>query len=170
MTTNDELETMPGDGYSRIDPWVISQDTDAEIDFLRRVFGAEERGSRVLNEDGTVGHSEVEVAGSVLMLFDSGPDWPSLPSHLRVYVEDARETVEKAVACGARVVTQPTELAFGDLAARVRDPQGHLWWIFQRLEEVSPEEMGKRFADPSYQEGMAYVQKSLADELADGNP
>ncbi|MGW1894750.1 VOC family protein [Streptomyces sp. NPDC002004] len=169
MAIKDELEMVPG-GYSRIDPWVISQDSDAEIEFLSRAFGARERGPRILNEDGTVAHAEVEVAGAVVMMFDRQPGWPSLPSHLRIYVDDAQETVAKAIACGARLVTRPTELAFGEMAARIRDPQGHLWWIFQRLEEVSPEEMSRRFAEPSYQEAMAYVQQSLAEELENGTP
>ncbi|MDA3644703.1 VOC family protein [Saccharopolyspora indica] len=164
MTIKDAPGPVP-DGYSRIDPWVISQDTAAEIEFLRQVFGAEERGSRVLNEDGTVAHAEVEAAGAVLMMFDQQPGWPRLPAHLRIYVDDAQKTVEQALACGGRLITQPTELAFGQIAARVRDPQGHLWWIFQVVEEVSAEEMGRRFADPGYQEAMAYVQSSLAAEL-----
>ncbi|MFD9482989.1 VOC family protein [Streptomyces sp. NPDC059991] len=147
-----------------------TKDTDAEIEFLGQVFGARERGSRILNEDGTVAHAEVEVAGAVVMMFDRQAGWPSLPSHLRIYVEDARKTVERALACGARLVTRPTELAFGEMAARIRDPQGHLWWIFQRLEEVSAEDMGKRFAEPSYKEAMAYVQRSLAAELGSGTP
>ncbi|MGX1762031.1 VOC family protein [Streptomyces lydicus] len=169
MTIKDELTPVP-DGYSRIDPWVISQDTGAEIEFLNQVFGARERGSRIFNEDGSVGHAEVDVAGAVVLMFDQQPGWPRLPAHLRVYVEDARKTVEKALACGARLVTQPTELAFGQIAARIRDPQGHLWWVFQRLEEVSAEEMAKRFADPSYQRAMEYVQTSLAEELEDHTP
>ena len=169
MTIKDESGVVP-DGYSRIDPWVISQDTGAEIDFLSRVFGAEERGSRILHEDGSVAHAEVEVAGAVVMMFDRQPGWPSLPSHLRIYVEDAREAVDRALAEGARLVTRPTELAFGDVAARIRDPQGHLWWVFQRLEMLASEEMGRRFADPSYQEAMAYVQKSLAEELGSATP
>jgi PhnB protein len=148
---NDESGTVP-EGYSRIDPWVISQDTGAEIAFPEQVFGAQERGSRFLNDDGTVAHAEVEIEGAVVMMFDRQPGWPSLPAHLRVYVTDAQETVDRALAAGARVVTRPTELPFGEVAARIRDPQGHLWWIFQRLEGVSPEEMGKRFAEPSYQE------------------
>ncbi|MFG2095682.1 VOC family protein [Streptomyces sp. NPDC048612] len=169
MTIKDEPGPVP-DGYARIDPWVISQDTGAEIEFLQQVFGATERGARVLNEDGSVGHAEVDVAGSVVLMFDRQPGWPHLPAHLRVYVEDARTTVDKALACGAHLVTRPTELAFGQLAARVRDPQGHLWWIFQRLEEVSAEEMAKRFAEPSYRRAMEYVQSSLAEELEGHTP
>ena len=60
------------DGYSRINPWMISADTDSEIEFIRRVFGGNERpGSRMLNADGTIGHVEVDVGGSVVMMFDA---------------------------------------------------------------------------------------------------
>jgi PhnB protein len=156
--------------YSRIDPWVISRDTDAEIEFMRRAFGAQERpNSRMLNADGKIVHVEVELAESVVMMFDTQPGWPDLPAHLRVYVEDAQASVDNAVAVGARVVTRPTVLAFGERVARVRDPQGHLWWIHERMEELDPEEMARRFAEPSFQQDMAYVQESLSDELKAAN-
>jgi uncharacterized glyoxalase superfamily protein PhnB len=154
---------------SRIDPWVISRDTNAEIEFMRVAFGAQERpNSRMLNADGKIVHVEAELADSVVMMFDAQPGWPDLPAHLRVYVGDAEATVENAVGAGARVVTRPTLLAFGERVARIRDPQGHLWWIHERVEEVDPEEMAWRFAEPSFQQGMAYVQESLSDELKRG--
>jgi PhnB protein len=157
-------------GYSRIDPWVISRDADAEIAFMSRAFGAHERPrSRVLNADGTIGHVEVELGDSVVMMFDAQPSWQDLPAHLRIYVDDVQATVDNAVAAGARVVTRPTELAFGERVARVRDPQGHLWWIHERVEELDLEEMGRRFAEPSFQRAMAYVQESLTNELGGGD-
>jgi PhnB protein len=57
-------------------------------------------------------------------------------------------------------VTQPTELASGERVARVRDPQSHLWWLHQRVEDVDGAELGRRFADPSAQQAMVYVQQS----------
>jgi PhnB protein len=169
MPDKDDANVVPS-GYSRVDPWVISRDTDAEIEFLRRAFGARERpNSRVLNADGTIGHVEAELAGSVVLMFDAQPGWPDLPAHLRVYVDDVQATVDNAVAAGARVVTRPTELAFGERVARVRDPQGHLWWIHERVEELDPEQLGRRFAEPSFQQSMAYVQESLSNELQGGN-
>jgi PhnB protein len=156
--------------YSRIDPWVISRDTNAEIEFMIQAFGAQERpGSRMLNADGKIVHVEVELADSVVMMFDTQPGWPDLPAHLRVYVEDAQASVDNAVAAGARVVTRPTLLAFGERVARVRDPQGHLWWIHERVEELDLQEMARRLAEPSFQQDMAYVQESLSDELKGGN-
>jgi uncharacterized glyoxalase superfamily protein PhnB len=146
---------------------VISSDTQAEIAFLEAVFGAAETpGSRMLGPDGRVGHVEVELGTSVVMLFDGHPDWAALPSHLRVYVADTQETVDRAIAAGARVVTRPTDLAFGERVARVRDPQGHLWWIHQHLEDVDGDELRERFADPAARQAMAYVQQSLTAELS----
>ncbi len=152
--------------YSRVDPWVICSDTQAEIGFLEAAFDARETpGSRMLGPDGRIGHVEVELGDSVIMLFDAQPEWLPTPAHLRVYVADAQETFDRAVGAGARAVTRPTELAFGERVARVRDPQGHLWWIHQRVEDVAVAELGQRFADPAAQEAMAYVQQSLASEL-----
>ena len=153
--------------YARVNAWVISRDTDAEVRWLASAFGAVETpGSRILDPDGDIGHVEVELGDSVIMLFDAKPDWPPTPAHLRVYVGDVEAAVEQAVAAGARVVTLPTLLAFGERVARVRDPQGHLWWLHEHVEDVSPEDMASRFADPAAMEAMAYVQRTLWEEMA----
>jgi len=164
MQSHDKVQVPPR--YARINAWVISHDTDAELRFLASVFGAVETpGSRMLDQDGAIGHVEVELGDSVIMLFDAKAGWASTPAHLRVYVGDVAATVERAVATGARLVTRPTLLAFGERVARVRDPQGHLWWLHERVEDVSPDELGSRFADPSALAAMAYVQRSLHEEL-----
>ena len=153
--------------YARVNAWVISRDTDAEIAFLTSALGAVETpGSRMLDADGAIGHVEVEIGDSVLMLFDAKPGWPPTPAHLRVYVADAAGAVSRAVEAGARVVTEPTLLAFGERVARVRDPQGHLWWLHEHVEDVPPAELGARFADPAALQAMDYVQRSLREELA----
>ncbi len=152
--------------YARVNAWVISRDTDAEVRFLTAVFGAVETpGSRILDPDGDIGHVEVEIGDSVVMLFDAKPGWPPTPAHLRIYVSDVAAAVEQAIAAGARTVTQPTLLAFGECVARVRDPQGHLWWLHERVVDIAPEELASRFADPAAQEAMAYVQRTLREEL-----
>ncbi|MFE9333961.1 VOC family protein [Streptomyces sp. NPDC006925] len=155
--------------YARVNAWVISHDTDAEVHFLESAFGAVETpGSRMLDPDGDIGHVEVEIGESVLMLFDAKPGWPATPAHLRVYVGDLGAAVERAVEAGARVVTRPTLLAFGERVARVRDAQGHLWWLHERVEDVPPEDLAERFADPAAQEAMAYVQRTLREEMETG--
>jgi hypothetical protein len=96
---------------------------------------------------------------------DAKPGWPPTPAHLRVYVGDVAAAVDQAVAAGARVVTKPTLLAFGERVARVRDPQGHLWWLHEHVEDVTPEELARRIADPAAHEAMAYVQGTLREEI-----
>lgn len=118
--------------YSRVDPWVISDNTEAEIAFLEAAIQAYETpGSRMLGPDGRIGHVEA---------------------------------VDRAVEAGARLLTQPTESAFGEREARVRDPQGHLWWVHERFEDVAPADLAQRFADPGAKQAMAYVQDSLTNE------
>ena len=164
----EEQETVPLPArYSRVDPWVISPDTAAEISFLETAFGAVETpGSRMLDTAGRIAHVEVEIGDSVVMLFDAHAGWPPTPAHLRVYVADAGEVFDRAVAAGARAVTWPTELAFGERVARLRDPQGHLWWVHQRLADVGAAELARRLADQDAKEAMAYVQESLSRGLS----
>lgn len=119
----------------------------------------------MLDPDGDIGHVEVELGETVLMLFDSKPEWPATPAHLRAYVSDVATTVDRAVEAGARVVTQPTLLAFGERVARIRDPQGHLWWLHEWVEDVPPDELVSRFADPIAMDAMSYVQRTLREEL-----
>jgi len=165
MASQQQVQVPPR--YARVNAWVISGDTDAEVRWLAAVFGAVETpGSRMLDPDGDIGHVEVEIGDSVIMLFDAKPGWPPIPAHLRVYVGDVAAAVDAAVAAGARVVTKPTLLAFGERVARVRDPQGHLWWLHEQVEDVTPEELARRIADPAAHEAMAYVQGTLREELA----
>jgi PhnB protein len=169
LTGHNDVRVPPR--YARVNAWVISRDTDEEVRFLTSAFGAVETpGSRMLDPDGDIGHVEVELGDTVIMLFDAKPGWPDTPAHLRIYVDDVAATVERAVAAGARVVTRPTLLPFGESVARVRDRQGHLWWLHERIEDVSPEEMVGRFADPAAQEAMVYVQRTLREELATRTP
>lgn len=164
MTDRHAVQVPPR--YARVNAWVISRDTDAEVRFVTSVLkGVETPGSRMLDPDGDIGHVEVELGDSVIMLFDAKPGWPPTPAHLRVYVDDVAATVEQAVAAGARLVTRPTLLAFGERVARVCDPQGHLWWLHEWVEDVSPDEAVGRFADPAAQEAMAYVQRTLREDM-----
>jgi PhnB protein len=152
-------------GTSRIAPWIISRDTVAEIDFLGAVFGAVERpDARIMNGD-RVGHAEVDLAGMAVLMFDAGPGWAPTPAHMRIYVDDVHGTLRAATERGARVVTEPTELAFGDVVARFRDPQGHLWWVHQHVEDVDPAKLARRFQQEAAVTAMRYVGDTLEQEM-----
>ena len=104
----------------------------------------------------------MRIGDAMVMMFDV-PDWPRTPSFLRLYVEDADKAFDAAVAAGATPVTRVTHLAFGDRVGRVRDPFGNLYWIQTHVEDLSEDEMNRRWTDPEWAERMAYVQSSLKE-------
>ena len=158
-----EIRPVP-EGYHTVTPWIISRDTARLLDFVREAFGAEEI-ARVHNEDGTIGHAEFRIGDSIVMAFDAKEEWPDTPSFLRLYAEDGDAAYWRALEAGATSVTEMTDLFFGDRVGRVRDPQGNLWWIQARLEDLDPQEMEKRAAQKEYLDAMQRVQESLDREL-----
>ena len=146
------------EGYTTVTPWIISRDTAKVIDYLREAFGAIELG-RVIDARGVIGHAEVRIGDAVVMLFDGDPSWPATPAFLRLYVEDARAVHHRAVRAGGVSISEVTHLAFGDLVGRVRDPFGNVWWIQTRIEEVSQEELERRFSEPVFTAAMEYMQR-----------
>jgi PhnB protein len=159
MTTN----YIP-EGYHAVTPWIISRNTASLLDYVKEAFGAQEL-ARVYNEDGSIGHAEVRIGDSVVMMFDAKETWPPTPCFLRLYVEDGDAVYQQALKAGAISVTDMTELFWGDRVGRVRDPFGNIWWIQTRIEAVDPEEMGRRAGNQTYINAMQYVQNSLNHEL-----
>jgi len=155
--------TIP-EGYTTVTPWIISADTPQLIDFLVAAFDGVEL-SRMANADGSIGHAEIRIGDAIVMAFDEPPGLAPMPAFIRLYVPDARKGFARALDAGATEVTKPTLLAFGDRVARVRDPLGNIWWLQQRVEEVSEAQMQQRWGDPRWSEPMAYVQNSLAEAL-----
>ena len=140
--------------------WISTRDTGRVLDFITTVFGGEEI-ARVPTEDGGIGHAEIRVGGTVLLAFDSQPDWPPTPALLRVFVDDAEAAVGRAVAAGAAVITPLADAAWGDRGGRVRDPLGNIWWVVQHVEDVPFDEMSRRLADPRHAQAMREAQETL---------
>ena len=136
----------------------------ADYDFLRKAFGAVERG-RVPNGDGTLGHAEVWIGNRVVQMFDAKAEWPDTPAFLTLYVADCDTTHQRALQAGATEVTPLATNAWGDRGSRIRDPFGNIWWIVTHVEDVSAEEMGRRMGEQTYIEGMKVAQETLDREL-----
>ncbi|MCQ3973368.1 MAG: VOC family protein [Anaerolineae bacterium] len=165
MTTKpNPVRPMP-EGYYTVRPWIIVRGAAQLLDYLKEAFGAEEL-ARVYNEDGAIGHAEVRIGDSVVMMFDAKEAWPDTPSFIRLYVEDGDAVYQRALAAGGASVTEMTELFFGDRVGRVRDPFGNIWWIQTRLEDIASEEMARRAQEQPYIAAMQYVQSSLDRELS----
>ncbi len=159
------MSTPARSDYTTVAPWIVTRDTGRLLEFVTAAFDGQEL-ARVPLEDGSIGHAEIRVGDTILLAFDQRPDWPDMPSLLRVFVEDADATTSRAVAAGARVVTQPRTHAFGQRGGRVRDPFGNIWWISAVVEDVAPEEGMRRLSEPDYADAMRDAQETLDRELS----
>lgn len=159
----DQQSSVPA-GYTSVAPWVVTDDTGAFLDFVAQVFDGDEL-ARVETEDGSVGHGETRVGDTVVLAFDRRPEWPVMPSLLRVFVPDADAAFARAKAAGADVVTELGTSAFGQRGGRVKDPFGNIWWVVSHVEDVAEDVMWERMQDPVYAEQMRVAQATLDAEL-----
>ena len=140
--------------YPRVTPYLIVDGASSAIDFYRSVLGATER-LRMPGPDGKLGHAELELGSSVIMLADENPDMDirgprsigGSPVSLHVYVEDADGVFERAVELGAKPLHPVEDRFYGDRVGRFEDPFGHRWDVATHVEDVPPEEMSRRAAE-----------------------
>jgi PhnB protein len=150
---------------STVTPYVAAKGADRFLDFVEAVF-TEEKAGRVRNPDGTVGHAEIRIGDSVIMAFDSRPEWPETPAFLSIYVDDADAVVARALEAGATLVTPLTRSGIvGERGGRIKDPVGNIWWVQTKLEELDEATMLARFADPTELATMRRVQESFDHEM-----
>lgn len=125
------------DGYHKVNPWVIPKGAAEFIEFLNYVFdGQEDDQARMDDRDGLIIHAEVRIGDSVILIFDSKDDWPPTPAFLQIYVENSQSVLERAKERGSEIITEITESWGGETLARLRDPWGNLWWVYERIREV----------------------------------
>jgi PhnB protein len=141
------------DGYPRVSPYLHVDGAAAAIEFYREVFGAKER-VRMPGPDGRIGHAELDVGDSVLMLADEHPEIGVLgpktiggtPVTVSVYVEDVDRTFARALQLGAVEVRGVEDQFYGDRSGQFEDPFGHRWSVATHVEDVSADEMRIRMA------------------------
>jgi PhnB protein len=152
-------------GKGTVTPYVAVKGAADFIDFLKRAFDAKEFG-RVENPDGTIGHAEVQIGNSTLMMFDAKKEWQDTPSFLSIYVEDADDVFAQALKAGASQVTEMTASNItGDRGGRIRDPFGNIWWIQTHLKDVTPEETARLLQDPEELSVMQKMQETFVKEM-----
>ena len=136
-------------GYGTVTPYLIVHGVPRLIDFLRETFHAEERG-RINDKENHVGHAEVKIGNSIVMMADSTPQYSPIPSQLYVYVDNVDDTYMQAMKAGGTTEQEPTTQFYGDRTAAVKDPTGNVWWIATHVEEISPQDMEKRMKDRAF--------------------
>ena len=142
------------EGYPQVTPYLVVDGAGAAIEFYGKVLGATER-MRLPGPDGTIGHAELQLGDSLIMVADEAPQLGlrgpraigGAPVTISVYVEDVDGVVERAVRAGATVLRPVEDQFYGDRSGQFEDPFGHRWSVATHVEDVSPEEMGRRAAD-----------------------
>ena len=139
------------DGYHAITAYLAIDGAAAAIDFYKRVFGAKER-MRMGAPGGKIGHAEITIGDSAMMLADEFPDMQffapkggaGVPVNIHLYVKNVDDTFRKAIAAGAQVVRALEDKFYGDRTGSLRDPFGHIWHLATHKEDLSMAEMKRR--------------------------
>lgn len=137
--------------YGAVTPYLTVADGAAAIDWYVRALGAEEV-MRMDWGDGRVGHAEIRIGGSMVMLSGEFPEmqcmsprhWGGTPVGLLLYVPDVDAVVERAVAEGATLSSPVQDQFYGDRMGTIVDPFGHKWFVATHVEDVAPDEMERR--------------------------
>ena len=140
------------DGYHAVTPYLIVKGASRAIDFYKKVFGATEI-MRFPGPNGTVGHAELKIADSIIMLADeqqgnyrSPEAFGGSPVSLMIYVPDVDTTFQQAIANGAKESSAVEDKFYGDRSGNLVDPFGHVWTVATHKEDVTAEEMQRRMA------------------------
>lgn len=116
------------EGHTSVSPYLVVDGARRTLDFLSRVFDAQV----LLVHDGGLGHAEVRIDDTVLMLSDAVEGWPAIASHVHVYVPDVDATWRRAMAAGATPVQEPVRKGDEDKRGGLRDAGGTTWWVSTR--------------------------------------
>ncbi|MCI1752321.1 MAG: VOC family protein [Flavobacteriales bacterium] len=152
MTTNNNIEPIPP-GYHTLFPYINIKGAAKAIEFYKKAFGAKEIG-RITMPDGSIGHAEIEIGDSRIMLAEESLEWGNkapktlggTPVCLCLYVANVDELFQQALDAGATVSGKMEVKVqfYGDRTGTLTDPFGHQWTIMTHVEDVSFEEMQKR--------------------------
>jgi PhnB protein len=140
-------------GYHDVTPYLSIRGAAQAIEFYKKALGAAEV-MRMPGPEGKLGHAEIRIGGSRVMLSDEYPEMDFLGPqtrggtsvHLHVYVRDVDSVVARAVAAGAKLLRPVDNKFYGDRTGTLQDPFGHVWHVSTHVEDVPPKEMKKRAA------------------------
>ena len=132
-------------GYHTVTPYILVKNAAKFIDFMASVFEAKTT-EQFMRPDGKIGHTELRIGDSVIMLSEAMESHPATPVMLYLYVPKVDEVFERAIRAGANVVANVENQFYGDRAGSVKDPTGNTLWIATHVEDVPPNELKRRAA------------------------
>jgi uncharacterized glyoxalase superfamily protein PhnB len=140
------------EGYRNVTPYLVVDGVAKLIDFLKGAFDAQET-YRMTRPDGSVGHAEVRIGDSIIMMGQATGEFKPMPAMIYLYMNDTDAVYNRALQSGATSVEEPADQFYGDRRAGVTDQFGNYWYIATHTEDVSPEELAKRAQAAARQQG-----------------
>ena len=131
------------EGYHTVAPYILTEDPDRLVEFLKAAFGAVEH-QRVPGRDGSTGHADVTIGDSHVMMGKAQKALPAFSCMLHVYLPDIDAAYARALSAGAVSVQEPTNMYYGDRTAGVRDVSGNTWWLASRQENLTAAKLAER--------------------------
>jgi uncharacterized glyoxalase superfamily protein PhnB len=131
------------EGHHSVTPYLVVEGAGKLIDFLKAAFGAQEI-VRMLQPDGSIGHTEMRIGDSVIMLGEARDQRKAMPTTLLLYLEDVDAAYARALGAGATPVSEPKNQFYGDRSGGAQDMCGNFWWVATHIEDVPEEEMKRR--------------------------
>jgi PhnB protein len=143
------------DGYHTVTPYLIIKHAVRAIDFYKQAFGAKEILRLADPDSGVIGHAEIKIGDSQVMLADEHPTIGFVGPqtlggstvNICLYVENVDSLFQRAIHAGAKELRPVQDQFYGDRSGTLQDPFGHIWTLATHIEDLSPEEMQKRFAE-----------------------
>lgn len=143
-------------GYHNVTPYLVVEGAAKVIDFMKKTFDAKEA-TRMTGPDGKIGHAELKIGDSTVMIGDAMMDFRPMQASLYVYVEDVDKTFQRAIQAGAKSIKEPMDQFYGDRSGCVLDSGNNTWWIATHVEDVSEPELKRRAQEMQHK--MANMQK-----------
>lgn len=142
-----QVKAIP-DGYHSVQPYLMFKNCSDAIAFYSKAFGAKEK-FRMPGAQGRIGHAEIEIGDSIVMMADEAPQMDSYsPEHfggspisLLIYTENCDAMYKQAITAGAKSVREPADQPYGDRMSGILDPFGYKWWIATHIKDVSFQDM-----------------------------
>lgn len=158
---------MADNSMKTVNPFIITDNAKNLMGFIEKVFdGKTDENALTMDKDGLILHAEIEIGDSVIMVVDRKPDWPFTPAFIQVYVENVKETLERATENGATIITEPTDY-IGVKFSRILDLHNNIWWIYEVVDDYDwSQDFNMKTGEVQENNRAEYIRNTIVEAMS----